>query len=784
MIEIKKSQIFIDGDSKIFLSGEIHYYRLKKENWQKALDNLKEAGCNTVATYIPWLIHEYRENDFDFDGRYHEENDLISFLKLIKENDLYFIARPGPFVMAEMKNEGIPYWVFDKDPEILPKTWDNRITYNKTCDYINPTYLKCCEHWYSHIIPLLTPYEISKGGNMIMLQLDNEVGMLSWVCNCPDLTQTVCADFIKYLESKYSYEEIISRYKEYPTLDLLRSPNEEIALNYHYDLGLYMRIRSVKYFDELKSYAIKYGITDTPLTFNVHGSGGHRAKGYPIGISQLYDVFKSSNNYLAGSDMYIGDVDLGNFQDLYLANMFAKCISNEYQPLTGMEFEGSAGDYGNGYNDLTEPQAFDIKTRLFIALGNKMLNYYLFSGGENYLLDENIHDGNSRIAITGQKHGYRAALDYNGDKNVCYGAICDVANVVKANSKYLAKAFPVFDNIKYGFIPDYYMTEFHYPNSEKQRNLHNAIKTVRDNCSIDVVARSLILGGRSFDVVNMQDETPLEGLNDDVLIINTAKYLHKEIQEKIVEYIKSGHNAMIYGRIPEFDMEGNRCTILKDFLRVNIKGTVDELNYCVKSVYPTGRFSKYYEVRCGDGELLDISSVLNHEVIIRECETKDAIGYMAEYDSSRVCVITNSFHCNVDMFDEIYEWLGCKKKVTYLPKFYGTYANLTLDDKGEGYINVFALDGYKKSEYIYVDGERLFKNKLTLEHKKCVMLPYNLTINENFVINKALCEIVEVTEDSITFRPVQKHTEIYLRINKEDVVYEFESFDDIIISIA
>ena len=85
-----------------------------------------------------------------------------------------------------------------------------------------------------------------------------------------------------------------------------------------------------------------------------------------------------------------------------------------------MEFEGGAGDYGDSYDDLTEPQAIDIKTRLYIALGNKMLNLYLFSGGKNYRLDESIHDGNGRIAITGEHHGYRASLDYNGDKNVSY----------------------------------------------------------------------------------------------------------------------------------------------------------------------------------------------------------------------------------------------------------------------------------------------------------------------------------------------------------------------------
>ena len=214
MINIEKRQIFINDESVLLLSGEVHYYRLKKKDWQKALDNLKEAGCNCVATYIPWIIHEYKENDFDFTGKYHEENDLVSFLKLVKENGLYLISRPGPFVMAEMKNEGIPYWVFEKDVDILPKTWDERITYNKTCDYLNKNYLNCVKHWYEHIIDILKEYEISKGGNMVMLQLDNEVGMLSWVCNCPDLTDTVVEDFIKFVNEKYSKEELLERYKE------------------------------------------------------------------------------------------------------------------------------------------------------------------------------------------------------------------------------------------------------------------------------------------------------------------------------------------------------------------------------------------------------------------------------------------------------------------------------------------------------------------------------------------------------------------------------------------
>ena len=615
-----------------------------------------------------------------------------------------------------------------------------------------------------------------------MLQLDNEVGMLSWVCNCPDLTDTVCRDFVKYLEEKYTKEEIENRYKEPITSKLLRSPNENIALNYHYDLGLYMRYRTVRYFDVLKEYAKEYGINNTPLTFNIHGSGGNRAKGYPIGISQLYDVFKSDNNYLPGSDMYIGNIGIGNFQDIYLANMFAKCISNEYQPLTGMEFEGGAGDYGDSHDDLTEPQAIDIKTRLYIALGNKMLNLYLFAGGENYRLDENIHDGNGRIAITGQHHGYRASIDYKADKNVSFDPISDVMNLMKANSKYLASAFPKFDNIKFGFIPDYYMTEFHYPNSNKQRYLHDEIRLVRDNGALNITARSLILGNRSFDVVNLQDEDANDKIGNDVLIVNSTRFMHKEIQNRIIKHIEKGNNILIYGFLPEYDIEGNTCTLLKDYLNVSPIKDFRDLKYPVMSVYPDSRFNHHYEVRCGIGQTLDVSNI-DAEVILREYETKDACGYIKEYGKAKVCVISCYYHCNLNFFEELYNFLGCSQIIKYQPQFYGTYTNMMLNENNEGYINIFTLDGYKKDDYLYINNQKVFKNKITLEYKKCALLPFNIKINDNFIIEKANAEIIEINDNYIIFRPIQKNSEVYLLKNNEKILLEYDSLENIVINI-
>jgi len=106
------------------MAGEIHYFRLDPGEWQNRIDLLKSAGFNMVATYIPWVIHELNEGDIDLDGHNHPRHNLKAFIELCEANGLYLFLRPGPFIMAEMKNDGIPFWVYEKYPEAIPQRYD------------------------------------------------------------------------------------------------------------------------------------------------------------------------------------------------------------------------------------------------------------------------------------------------------------------------------------------------------------------------------------------------------------------------------------------------------------------------------------------------------------------------------------------------------------------------------------------------------------------------------------------------------------------------------------
>ena len=51
-IELRDRRICIDGEPRSFLSGEVHHFRLARSLRPERLQQLKNGGCNTLATYV------------------------------------------------------------------------------------------------------------------------------------------------------------------------------------------------------------------------------------------------------------------------------------------------------------------------------------------------------------------------------------------------------------------------------------------------------------------------------------------------------------------------------------------------------------------------------------------------------------------------------------------------------------------------------------------------------------------------------------------------------------
>lgn len=77
---VENGQFWLDGQPQLIQAGEFHYFRARPEHWPHRLRLLKQAGFNSVATYIPWLWHQWSEGVSDFEGFSHPMRNLIGVL--------------------------------------------------------------------------------------------------------------------------------------------------------------------------------------------------------------------------------------------------------------------------------------------------------------------------------------------------------------------------------------------------------------------------------------------------------------------------------------------------------------------------------------------------------------------------------------------------------------------------------------------------------------------------------------------------------------------------------
>lgn len=139
-------------------AAEIHYSRIPREYWDNRIKLCKALGMNTLCMYIFWNYHEMEEGKFDFSGN----KDIKAFCQLAQDNGMYIILRPGPYVCAEWEMGGLPWWLLKND-SIKLRTLDQ-------------DYMSHVEKFMAQVGNQLADMQISKGGNIIMVQVENEYG--------------------------------------------------------------------------------------------------------------------------------------------------------------------------------------------------------------------------------------------------------------------------------------------------------------------------------------------------------------------------------------------------------------------------------------------------------------------------------------------------------------------------------------------------------------------------------------------------------------------------------
>ena len=748
MVEVRERQIQIGGVPQLLISGEIHYFRLPRDQWEDRILKLKAAGGNSVASYIPWLCHELEDGTIDLTGRSRPELDLGAFIDLCARHDLWFFARPGPFVMAEMKNEGIPYRVYDDHPEVVPVGWDGAPAPARTVDYLAPAFLQAVRDWYGAVMPMLAKRLQPAHGNVIAVQLDNEVGMLSWVTNTPDLTDFVLADFRQWLEARHGAGVVMSRYGLAADFaNNVRSPSSAVAGDLMRDLGWYMRDRFARYIATLREIAEEFGISGVPYIVNIHGTESGGGAPFPIGISQLYESYTQAPGYLAGSDHYLGDLTGANACDFYLMNAFMAAVNRPEQPLTSVEFEAGEGDYGGSLGVRLDPSAADFKLRMAIAQGNRLINYYLFTGGYNYRLDRETGDGNDRISFTGERHGINAPISPEGEINFTLPRLARTNRMLLALAPDLAVAEEEHDDLAVGFIPDYWMTESVYRGNEVMPEIEEALRRVRFGGPGKGTARVLQHLTYRYSAIDLQN-APLEVATTPVLVLNAARFMAAEVQRKVVDWLESGGRLLLHGEVPRFDMTGAPCTVLQSALGLEPAGERQSTHRYFLSVEAAGWLARQPDLRAGWAQTFRP----NDDVLLRIYGADEACAFDIRVGAGRAIVLTADIPADLDLFRKMLAELGVQPGLTHDHHLRGIFLTSARTSGGTRFVHALNLDGVDKEIYLRDRGAPLMEGRsVMLRRRDGVMLPLNLR-TEGGLVRWATTEVLDHDDLGITVR--------------------------------
>lgn len=166
----------LDGKPLQMISGEMHCARIPKEYWRDRMKMAKAMGLNTIGTYVFWNAHEEIKGKYDFSGN----NNIAEFVKIAQEEGLWVVMRPSPYACAEWEFGGYPWWLL-KDSNLKVRSKD-------------PAFIDAYKKYINQLAKQLVPLQVTHGGNILMIQIENEYGSYSDDKSYMDLNRQIFRD--------------------------------------------------------------------------------------------------------------------------------------------------------------------------------------------------------------------------------------------------------------------------------------------------------------------------------------------------------------------------------------------------------------------------------------------------------------------------------------------------------------------------------------------------------------------------------------------------------------
>ncbi len=157
-IAFDRYSLILAGHRVFIWSGEFHPFRLPSPSlWPDVLEKMKAEGFNAVSIYFDWGYHSSAPGAYDFTG----VRDMDRVLADAQRAGLYVIARPGPYINAELDAGGFPGWLLTQAGHARSNA---------------PDYLHAVDGWMRAIDRIIARHQFTNAtGTVILDQIENEL---------------------------------------------------------------------------------------------------------------------------------------------------------------------------------------------------------------------------------------------------------------------------------------------------------------------------------------------------------------------------------------------------------------------------------------------------------------------------------------------------------------------------------------------------------------------------------------------------------------------------------
>ncbi|KAJ6579095.1 glycoside hydrolase family 35 protein [Mycena vulgaris] len=156
-VQFDNFSLILQGQRVFLHSGEFHTFRLPVPSlWPDILEKVKAAGLNGVSVYTHMGLINPSRGVVDFDSY----RALQPLYDAAKAAGIWVVLRPGPYINAETTAGGIAHWATS---EVAGQLRTNATDWQAAW-----------QAYVQGIIEETAPNQISNGGPVIAIQVDNE----------------------------------------------------------------------------------------------------------------------------------------------------------------------------------------------------------------------------------------------------------------------------------------------------------------------------------------------------------------------------------------------------------------------------------------------------------------------------------------------------------------------------------------------------------------------------------------------------------------------------------